>query len=142
MQKPTARKKDKTPRRTDAVDTMNRERHSPLRLLCLTSTEGGTGETNHFLGPFCTCWTHVAITAPRRPKRIKHGPNATRVLGSNQPVAGFARRFGRLARQHVRCGAHMCLVRDKKSALGAQCLIWHQRRFAADLDDAKKNGKR
>ena len=33
----TARKKDKTPRRTDAVDAMKHERHSELRLLCLTS---------------------------------------------------------------------------------------------------------
>ena len=33
----TARKKDKTPRRTDAVDTMKHQRDSPLRLLCFTS---------------------------------------------------------------------------------------------------------
>ena len=76
-------------------------------------TEGGQAK-KIFFWLFCTFWTRVAITAPRRPKRTKHGPKAARVLG-NQPVAGFARRFGRLARQHVRCdGAHMCLFRDKK----------------------------
>ena len=59
----------------------------------------------------------MAITAPRRPKRTKPGSKAVWVLG-NQPVAGFARRFGRLARQHVRCGAHMCPFQGQKSALG------------------------
>ena len=33
----TARKKDKTPRRTDSGDTMKHQRHTPLRLLCFTS---------------------------------------------------------------------------------------------------------
>ena len=37
MQKLTARKKDKTPRRTDTADTMKHQRDSPLRLLCFTS---------------------------------------------------------------------------------------------------------
>ena len=57
-----------------------------------------------FFWPFYIFWTRVAITAPRRPKRTKPGFKAVWMLG-NQPVAGFARRFGRLARQHVRCGA-------------------------------------
>ena len=69
--------------------------------------------------PFCTFWTRVAITAPRRPKRTKPGSNAAWVLG-NQPVAGFARRFGRLARQHVRCGAHMCPFQGQKVPLGGK----------------------
>ena len=68
--------------------------------------------------PFCTFWTRVAITAPRRPKRTKPGSKAVWVL-VNQPVAGFARRFGHLARQHVCCGAHMCPFQGQKSALGA-----------------------
>ena len=84
--------------------------------------------------PFCTFFTRtrVAITAPRRPKRTKPMPKAARVLG-NQPVAGFARRFGRLARQHVRCGAHMCLFQGQKSSLGARSYICWQRRFTASL---------
>ena len=78
---------------------------------------GGTSEKGHFFKPFCTFWTRVAITAPRRPTRTKFGSKAAWVLG-NQQVAGFARRFGLLARQHVRCGAHMCPFQGQKSALG------------------------
>ena len=84
---------------------------------------GGTSEKGQFVLPFCTFWTRVAITAPRRPKRTKPGSKAVWVLG-NQPVAGFARRFGRLARQHVRCGANMCPFQGQKSALGGRSYIW------------------
>ena len=82
--------------------------------------------------PFCTFWTRVAITAPRRPKRTKPGSKAVWVLG-NQPVAGFARRFGLLARQHVRCGAHMCPFQGQKSALGARSYTRAQPRFTANI---------
>ena len=97
----------------------------------LHTTEGGQAKIIIF-GPFYTFWTRVAITAPRRPKRTKPGSNAVWVLG-NQTVAGFARRVGRLARQHVRCGAHMCPFQGQKSALGGQCYTWHQPRFAANI---------
>ena len=85
-----------------------------------------------FFGPFCTFLTRVAITAPRRPKRTKPGSKAVWVLG-NQPVAGFARRFGRLARQHVRCGAHMCPFQGQKSALGARSNTRAQPRSTANI---------
>ena len=97
----------------------------------LHTTEGGQAKRDIFW-PFCTFWTRVAITAPRRPKRTKPGSKAVWVLG-NQPVAGFARRFGRLARQHVRCGAHMCPFQGQKSALGARSYIWDQPRFTANI---------
>ena len=98
----------------------------------LHTTEGGQAKIIIF-GPFCTFWTRVAITAPRRPKRTKPGSKAVWVLG-NQPVAGFARRFGLLARQHVRWRAHMCPFQGPKSALlGAQCYTWYQPRFAANI---------
>ena len=95
----------------------------------LNTTEGGQAEKNIFW-PFCTFWTRVAITAPRRPKRSKPGSKAVRVLG-NQLVAGFARRFGRLARQHVRCGAHMFPFQGQKNALGGQSNTRAQPRFTA-----------
>ena len=97
-----------------------------------STLQRGDKRTVTFFWPFCTFWTRVAITAPRRPKRTKPGSKAVWVLG-NQPVAGFARRFGRLARQHVRCGAHMCLFQGQKSALGARSYICCQRRFTASL---------
>ena len=93
---------------------------------------GGTSEKGHFFGHFCTFRTRVAITAPRRPKRTKPGSKAVWVLG-NRPVAGFARRFGRLARQHVRCGAHMCPLQGQKSALGGRSNTRAQPRFAANI---------
>jgi len=46
MQKLTARKKDKTPRRTDAVGTMKHQRDSPLRLLCFTSSKSSHASTH------------------------------------------------------------------------------------------------
>ena len=97
----------------------------------LHTTEGGQAKRTLFW-PFCTFWTRVAITAPRRPKRTKPGSKAVWELG-NQPVAGFARRFGRLARQHVRCGAHMCPFQGQKSALGARSYTRAQPRFAANI---------
>ena len=97
----------------------------------LHTTEGGQAKRDIFW-PFCTFWTRVAITAPRRPKRTKPGSKAVWVLG-NQPIAGFARRFGCLARQHVRCGAHMCPFQGQKRALGAKCYTWYQPRFAANI---------
>ena len=80
---------------------------------------GGGKRKGTFFWPFCTFWTRVAITAPRRPKRTKPGSKAVWVL-EDQLVAGFARRCGLLARQHVRCGAHMCPFQGQKSALGAR----------------------
>ena len=78
-----------------------------------------------FFGPFCTFWTRVAITAPRRPKRTRPGSKAVWVLG-NQLVAGFARRFGLLERQHVRWRAHMCPFQDqKKVPLGGEAIREH-----------------
>ena len=82
--------------------------------------------------PFCTFWTRVAITAPRRPKRTKPGSKTVWVL-ENQPVASFARRFGLLARQHVRWRAHMCPFQGPKSALGARSNTQAQPRFAANI---------
>ena len=90
-----------------------------LEIETVTSTEGGQAKKIVSPPPFFTFWTRVTITAPRRPKRTRHGSNAVWVLG-NQPTAGFARRFGRLARQHVRCGAHMCPFQGQKSALGGR----------------------
>ena len=88
----------------------------------LHTTEGGQAKNIDFW-PFCTFLTRVAITAPRRPERIKPGPKAARVLG-NQPAAGFTRRFGRLARQHVRCGAHMRLFQGQnKCPWGAKLYL-------------------
>ena len=82
--------------------------------------------------PFCTFfWTRVAITAPMRPKRIKPGSKAAWVLG-NQPFAGYARRFGRLARQHLRGVAHKCPFQGQKGALGARSNTRAQPRFAAN----------
>ena len=95
----------------------------------LHTTEGGQPKIIIFW-PFCTFWTRVAITAPRRPKRTKPGSKAVWVLG-NQLVAGFARRFGGLARQHVRCGAHMCPFQGQKSALGARSYTRAQPRSTA-----------
>ena len=97
----------------------------------LHTTEGGQAKKS-FLGPFCTFWTRVAITAPRRPKRTTPVSKAVWVLG-NQPVAGFARRFGRLARQHVRCGAHKCPFQGQKSALGARSNTRAQPRFTTNI---------
>ena len=102
------------------------------RIICPTSKRSPCNLKPSIFWPFCTFWTRVAITAPRRPKRTKPGSKAVWVLG-NQPVAGFARRFGRLARQHVRCGAHMCPFQGPKSALGARSYIWDQARFAANI---------
>ena len=104
---------------------------SPLRRTAVPRNyRGGTTKNNHFLGHFCTFWTRVAISAPRRPKRTKPGSKAVWVLG-NQLVAGFARRFGGLARQHVRCGAHMCPFQGQKSALGARSYTRAQPRSTA-----------
>ena len=88
---------------------------------CLYVTSGISEEKVRIFWPFYTFWTRVAITAPRRPKRAKPGSKTAWVLG-NQPGAGFARRFGRLTRQHVRCGAHMFppVSRPKKCAWGAK----------------------
>ena len=70
-------------------------------------------------GPFCTFWARLAITAPRRPKRTRHGPTAAWVPG-NQPAGGLACGFGLLACQHVRWRAHMCPFQGPKSALGGR----------------------
>ena len=85
---------------------------------------GGTTKIDHFWGHFYTFWTRVAITAPRRPRRTKLGFKAVWVLG-NQPVAGVARRFGRLARAPA-CTRWCPLVpvsRPKKFPWGAMLYL-------------------
>ena len=103
----------------------------PVLVLSSTLQRGGKRKGARFW-PFCTFWTRVAITAPRRPKRTEPGSKAVWVL-ENQPAAGFARRFGLLARQHVRWRAHMCPFQGPKSALGARSNTRAQPRFTANI---------
>ena len=52
----TARKSDKTPRRTDAGNTMKHQRHSELRLLCLASASTKTRPPHAARAP---CWNAI-----------------------------------------------------------------------------------
>ena len=85
------------------------------------STEGGQAKKD-FFWPFCTFWTRVAMTAPRRPKRTnKPGSRAVWVL-QNQPSCGFcAPIWASSAPARIRCMVPICArFKARKVPLGGE----------------------